>query len=148
MTHGDLKQLRDILKIRDVQRQAAEHVAREREADFRAARMRRDQASSALRDLEAAWHMSIGKEGFDVTLLPAWNDALLAGQAELSAQDTDLTQADQMRHAALERWRCAVGHEDVAAAIWMRARQAEQRDADEKAVLAMEDQRAGRSVAA
>jgi hypothetical protein len=136
---GQIPILRDIVRIRDVQRTAAEHAARLRDTERRAAVALHHEAQAMATDMEAAWNAVIEAPFLDVTLLPAWNDALQGQHARVEERKRLVEESEAALDQAKDYWRTALLRKDIAEDMLSNVRQAARHKAEEHILRLMED---------
>ena len=100
--------LREIGKVRDVQRQVAEADAARAAAGLAEARTRRDQGAERQDEDEARCAAVLARPSIDLALVQAWGATAEASRADLALLDARVRDADDLKTARSEAWRTAL----------------------------------------
>ncbi len=137
-----LAQLREVARLRNIQRVAAEHLAYRRDAELKAAQARHRDADAALSRVEEAWQLAVDAPSPDVALIGAWANDVRLHRANLDAE-LHLVEAGREAHRrAVDQWRGSLLRQDIAEAVLGDARRAALREAEERSQMATEDRQA------
>lgn len=137
-----LEQLREVARLRNIQRVAAEHLAHRRDVELRAAQARHRDADAAMSRVEEAWQLAVNAPALDIALIGAWANDVRLHRANLDAE-LHLVEAGRNAHRrAVDQWRGILLREDIAEAVLSEARRAALRETEERRQMATEDRQA------
>lgn len=144
----NVQQLRDITRIRQIQRTAAQQTAHARTEELQSAQKNQEQAQAALNAMETSWREALARPRLDLALLPAWTQGVCQDRAALAEHDRIVAQKKDGRAQAVDNWRASLAREEVAQSLWRDEQRANANRLEERQLSIMEDRapRAGPSL--
>lgn len=128
---ASLKQMKDVMQVRDVQRLAAEMQVVRINAELRQLDAQRDESVNKIQMDHDRWVEVISGPSFGLDFADGWSRSILQGEAELGRIDVQIGQTEDERTRRSEAWQASQARADAAEAMAGRAHRRERRLAEE-----------------
>jgi hypothetical protein len=119
--------IKEVMKVRKVQRLAAEMQVMRATANLRQLDASRDESVNRLQDEHDCWSQVVSGPSLGLHFAGAWSKVILRGQAELGQIDAQIDEAEDERARRSGEWRAAQARADAAKAMGDRVARHERR---------------------
>lgn len=142
----DLKTLKDLVEVRQVQQRGAEMAVARTDAALNALCDEQALTLTRLGEQQDRWSRSISGPVMSLPIASAWSAQILDGEAALRGVNLDIENARRDRADKATAWRMASARTDLATDLETSARRQHQTRRDEARLADLSDQFARKSV--